>query len=263
MLLLSAVLTVAFTAGLSQGNAPTKAQRDGLLSLIDGAAKTIYFFAWPTATYKTWSLHSVEPVPGGFDVVITLDGRSGIDDSDLWLQLKVGIRGNGIPHCDGQTNCTVVSHNAFWVAPFVTSRATIEMAAAVAKSAAEQSAHDRAVAQNNANPQTATRVQSTGSQVVAACLSNTTDALITLYFRSGDSDWQPATIAPGSALSLSTPYTGAATPALSVRYGGYTDDVVHSYRIERLVAPVPLACRNAMQYQFARQGDDLLIFKNE
>ena len=55
--------------------------------------KTLYFFAWPTATYAAADFVGVAFAPGGgVNVTFRLYGTSAFDDSSLWTDVVVLIR---------------------------------------------------------------------------------------------------------------------------------------------------------------------------
>ena len=124
------LLVVAAIPGYAQNDSAQS--QNSISSFFDSVAKATYNLAWPTATYDHWTFASLpKDVPGGYDVVVLLDGESGIDGSDLWLKLGVALRSNGIDHV------WVVDHNAFWVPPFKTSQAIGQLTADLAKSYAQ------------------------------------------------------------------------------------------------------------------------------
>lgn len=97
-------------------------QEAGVRGFFNSAAKMIYAAAWPSATYREWQLDNIRPVQGGLDVTLTISGQSGIDGSDLWVQLLVPFRNGSI----GQP--VVVQHNAFLFPPFRTTGIMLQLA---------------------------------------------------------------------------------------------------------------------------------------
>ncbi len=111
--------TVAFALILLASPAFAQDSRDAreARGLVESVAAGLYRFAWPSATYKSWALKQVQPVTGGLDIVTRLTGTSRWDGSDLWLELLLELRR------DGLRDVRVVQHNAILVPPFVTSDA--------------------------------------------------------------------------------------------------------------------------------------------
>ena len=102
---------------LAGGVSASGSDKESARSFVDSVAAVVYRLAWPSATYEEVSFRSLDPVQGGYDVFVRLSGKSGIDESDLWLDLVFEWRG-GTLH-----DLRVVRHNAFWVPPFETSKA--------------------------------------------------------------------------------------------------------------------------------------------
>lgn len=63
---------------------------------IDGIAGTLYFFAWPTATYTGVTLNGISRVNGGVDINIKLNGVSALDNGPLWTEVILEVRNGEI-----------------------------------------------------------------------------------------------------------------------------------------------------------------------
>jgi uncharacterized membrane protein len=96
---------------------PAAAERttpDDPRGFIESIAEGIYQLAWPTATYESVSIQSIEPGRGGVDVLVRLSGKSGFSGGDLWLVLVLEVR-RGVLH-----DIRVAQHNALLAHPFAT-----------------------------------------------------------------------------------------------------------------------------------------------
>jgi hypothetical protein len=95
-------------------------------SFVSSVASAVYTAAWPTATFVDWNFKSFNWVSGGTDLVVRLEGRSGFDDSDLWVDLVFEFR-------DGTfSNIRVLNHNAILAPPFQTTQTLLKTAADIA-----------------------------------------------------------------------------------------------------------------------------------
>jgi uncharacterized membrane protein len=75
---------------------PAQETRSGYQQFIDSVAKSLYFLAWPTATYESVEFDDVEFVPSGADVSFRLHGRSGFNDGPLWVDVVIEVRNGQI-----------------------------------------------------------------------------------------------------------------------------------------------------------------------
>jgi hypothetical protein len=94
---LSLILLLLLSFQLS--NAQTGQQpnaRAALAKFVDSVAEMTYNFAWPTATYQGYKITDIKPMQSGFDVFVKLSGKSGLDDSNLWLLLSFAFRDGGL-----------------------------------------------------------------------------------------------------------------------------------------------------------------------
>jgi hypothetical protein len=81
--------------------------------LGDAIGKTLYFFAWPTATYERATFGGLGSTPTGVNVVFRLHGRSAFDDSYLWTDVAVQIRNWQIVDLKwGQNNAALIPPGA-------------------------------------------------------------------------------------------------------------------------------------------------------
>ena len=115
-LLLVLVSAVSLRAQ-NAGNAPDPNDQQGISNLLGSIAEGVYKLAWPTATYRKFSINRIELAEHGFDILFTLDGQSGLDQSDLWVQIALPVR-------DGSfQKFQVRDDNHILVPPFATSTA--------------------------------------------------------------------------------------------------------------------------------------------
>ncbi len=94
---LATALLAALLFGVStQSRAQTGEEEGVVTKILNAAAEGLYAVAWPSATYKHFSINGVSAARGGFDARITLDGTSAMDGSDLWTELIVEFRNGRI-----------------------------------------------------------------------------------------------------------------------------------------------------------------------
>lgn len=79
-------------------SAATNTDKDAAwyVQFINGIARPMYFFAWPTATYERVSLGSITNVSNGANVTIILHGISAFSDGPLWTELNIKFRNGEI-----------------------------------------------------------------------------------------------------------------------------------------------------------------------
>ncbi|HEX4320365.1 MAG TPA: hypothetical protein VHZ52_05650 [Acidobacteriaceae bacterium] len=118
-----------------QSSVPNPDDRKSIEAFISSMAQAVYKAAWPTATYRDFSFDGVEGADGGFNILVTLDGQSEVDQSDLWVQLAFLVRSGGLQ------DIVVRKDNHFLVAPFATTKALASVAADLAKQYADQQAN--------------------------------------------------------------------------------------------------------------------------
>jgi uncharacterized membrane protein len=92
------------------------AQEDGSANYEKlGAAigKTLYFFAWPTATYESATFGGIARAASGLNVVFRLHGKSAFDDGYLWTDVVLLIRNWQIVDLKwGQNNAALMAPGA-------------------------------------------------------------------------------------------------------------------------------------------------------
>jgi hypothetical protein len=98
--------------------------------LVESIAETVYLAAWPTATYESASVYSVDAARGGFDVSVKLSGKSAFGGGDLWMVLVLKLRQGGLEDVE------VVRHNAILAEPFTTAKAVGQLLAELAEEGA-------------------------------------------------------------------------------------------------------------------------------
>lgn len=63
---------------------------------VDSVAKSLFFLAWPTATYESVEFGDVDFVSSGADVSFRLHGKSAFDDGPLWVDVVIEVRNGDI-----------------------------------------------------------------------------------------------------------------------------------------------------------------------
>jgi uncharacterized membrane protein len=130
---LSSILFAGFLIGLLlTGRA--RAQ-DNPRGFVESIASGLYAAAWPTATYESVAVKSIDPVEGGFDVLVKLSGKSSFDDGELWMIVVVEVR-NGALH-----DVRVARHNAILSPPFSTTKALAQLISQLAEENSASSSH--------------------------------------------------------------------------------------------------------------------------
>ena len=289
------VLAAAVTLrGQDAGNA---GDRDSISHFVNSVAQTVYKMAWPTATYRDFSLDGIEPIEGGLNVLVTLNGLSGLDQSDLWVQLVFVIRNGGLD------DVRVKNDNHILVAPFATTTALAGAAAEMAKEyAAQQQAapvtpsHDSPrdsslpdpyptphfnppsaprptppVAQETAptpppapKPATPTTPPPTGTIAAeATCLINSTGHALTFDYRWGILKWIKYELPPNQEVKIWWPTRDGPgpSPPLTIRYD---DDFAPGYTergyvLLRTPTALPVDCSNVQNYRFTLTGSKIAV----
>jgi hypothetical protein len=291
-------LLLAFAACLHAQDADDTGQRKGISDFVSSVAHTVYNLAWPTATYRDFRLDSIAPVDGGFDVLVTLDGLSGIDQSDLWVQLVFLIRNGGLQ------DVRVKNDNHVLVPPFATSAALAGAAADLAKQYAQRQANgapapdapseqlpdpyptphfapqtvapQQAPAPTQPTPQPAPRSVppppvtrhappiSGTIEAEGTCLINSTGHTLTFDYRWGALKWIKYQLAPDQEVKIWWPYRDAAsqTPPLAIRYD---DDFAagyteRDYNLLRTPTALPVSCDRVQNYRFIMEGSKIAIY---
>jgi hypothetical protein len=90
------VIALAVTIMAAPAWAQTGSEKRWYERFVDGVAGFVYNVAWPTATYRSVELGSVEFVPGGADVSFRLHGKSAFAEGDLWLDVVMMVRSGAI-----------------------------------------------------------------------------------------------------------------------------------------------------------------------
>ena len=217
---------------------------------FDSIAQFTYNMAWPTATYVKWNFDSVREVPGGYDVVLLLDGRSGFDKSDLWLKLGVALRSNGID------NIWVVDHNAILVPPFKTMQALGQLTADLEKQYQQSQ-------QAQAHPAPSQPPATAPGRAAAVCLSNETGNVLNIAYHWGNDSWSNKTIDADKTLVFWFPINNgdSTAPRFFVEYNNsfVNHDAWQSYELERDAVTLPANCNTAKVYVFTSSGSNILL----
>jgi hypothetical protein len=247
VLLLGLTSTVSAQSPSSNSNS--------IVSFVQSIAQTVYKAAWPTATYKAFTIDSIHPAPSGLDIGVKLSGLSHWDGSDLWVTLVIEVR-NGAYH-----GVRVQDHNGL-VPPFFTTGTLAEAAAQMTKAYAAQ--HAQPAAPPVVTPAPAGTAKTTAQWAAAVCLANTTSGDLAFDYKWGNSAWQQAKVSSGHQLAIWWPYADGprTSPQLSIRYDdsfadGYTE---RDYDLDRTQAALPVSCDSATNYKFAMNGSTILLY---
>ncbi|MGA2903398.1 MAG: hypothetical protein ABSD98_06185 [Candidatus Korobacteraceae bacterium] len=245
-IVLSVVL--AFTAVFCTAQTNGQQSQKSLSDFFNSIANFTYNMAWPTATYQSWSFDSIRDVPGGYDVVLLLDGRSGWDKSDLWLKLGFAIRSDGVD------KVWVVDDNAILVQPFKTMQALGELTADLAK----QYQQSQKAQPSSAQPQTASP-----TTAEALCLSNETSGTLVIKYHWGNDNWSTEMIDANKSTTFWFPTENGATtvPPFFVEYNPSFADpsAMQDYRLEHQAVSLPANCMAAKQYVFSSSGNNIVL----
>jgi uncharacterized membrane protein len=76
---------------------------------VDSVAKSLFFLAWPTATYESVEFGDVDFVSSGADVSFRLHGKSAFDDSSLWVDVVIEVRNGDIADLRWGRNNAILS----------------------------------------------------------------------------------------------------------------------------------------------------------
>jgi uncharacterized membrane protein len=72
------------------------ADESGYRGFVDSVAGSLYFLAWPTATYERVEFGDLQSVHSGADVSFRLHGKSAFDDGPLWVDVVIEVRNGQI-----------------------------------------------------------------------------------------------------------------------------------------------------------------------
>ncbi len=264
VLLFAITLTISAPAQTSSD----AQQRADARSFIASVAQLIYTTAWPTATFRSFNIDSIDPGPGNtLDITTRFDGVSHWDDSDLWLLLTVRLGRNGIE------DVFVRRHNAILAEPFATARALGQLTLALT-----QQYQKRSSTPEPGNPPTPSTLRAPTGQTASApqtqptapglagavCINNSTSYTVHFAFRWGDAEWQPIDLQPQQAESIWWPYSDEnhVSPALTIYYSeqGASAPRQHTYTLRRSQARLPIICSNATNYNFLVENGALNFF---
>ena len=214
-------LSVLFFFATSAVSQDKTDQRATFSTYINSIAKTTYSLAWPSATYRSWSLEGIRPIDHGVEVTFQLLGTSYFG-GDLWLNLAMDFS-------NGQfQQFRIVSHNAQLMEPFATSKL---VAGATAYFASQYAAQTSPRAQAQSPPVTTTPQQPAPApepapsspqalagpqeteRVEAICINNSTDSVVSFAYSVGQ--WKEVSINPGYSIVITVK-----TPASENAVGG-------------------------------------------
>jgi uncharacterized membrane protein len=119
----------------------------GFKDFVDSVGKSLYFLAWPTATYEGVDLVGIAPNGDAVDITVHLYGKSAFSDGPLWVDTVVEIRNGQI------TDLRWGRNNAILAAPGSTIKAMAEALAQVNADYQRDHPSPQAVAPQAVRPQ--------------------------------------------------------------------------------------------------------------
>lgn len=247
------ILLVLFSSSFSTTQAWAQRNRDDDVSwykeFVDAIGGTLYFVAWPTATYERVSFEGLSRTYGGVDIKIKLHGRSAFDDSSLWTEVVVEVRGGEV------TDIKWGRNNAIIAQPGETMGAIVELLAELNKE------YDRTNGTTR-NPRPREPYRPPVSQrTYAICLTNTTDLDLNYQFRWGAGEWENRRVAPNGSRwhSLKVSDGSGIPPKIQIKYDFALsdEDRRQSRTLTSKAVPLPVECSDAQGYTFVSKGQVL------
>lgn len=222
-------------------------------NFVDSIAKPIYALAWPTATYREFSIDGIESVEGGYNVSVRLSGNSYFGGGDLWVDLIFLIRNWSL------ADVKIGRDNALLMPAFGTLRA----AGAIAKAYAEQQAAEKAAAARaQANPP-GQAAQPARLAAGALCIRNPSGADVTFDYHWGTAEPQRYTIKAGDVRVFWWNYNDGpqSSPVFTVSYIDFASGFQQrSYALKRTATVLPVSCSKVQNYSFKSDGSSLILY---
>ena len=219
-------------------------------SFIQSVAKTIYYFAWPTATYRSVRFAGFDRDGNNLIIQAVFSGE-GLFGDTAWVKLGLVVNSNGIQ------DLRIIDHHELFVGPFETSKTVGGLLLELAK---ESSQPSRPAVQASSP---GTRVYPPSSPAVtfgATCVINETTTALKFQYRWGDADWKQEDLPVDNNVTLSwNTAIGGPVPMLLIRYDddfaeGYTEQ---RYRLENTMTGSAPTCEQSKQYVFTTTGSKI------
>jgi len=219
-------------------------------SFIESVAKTIYSFAWPTATYNSVRF-------GGFDrdgnnlIIQAVFSGEGLFGDTAWVKLGLVVNSKGIQ------DLRVMDHHELSVGPFEASKTIASLLLELAK---ESSQPSRPTVQLSSPVTPVSPALPPPQGVSATCLINETGSPLKFQYRWGDADWKQEDVPIDTNVTLSwNTVVGGPTPILLIRYDddfteGYTEQ---HYRLDNVMTGASPTCQQSKQYLFTTTGSKI------
>jgi hypothetical protein len=94
------ILAIVPSIAQAQNNSPDR-DLAWYQKFVNAVGETVYFFAWPTATYERVSFQGFTRVADGADAKLRVHGISAIGGGPLWTDVVIEVRNGRI-------------HNLYW-----------------------------------------------------------------------------------------------------------------------------------------------------
>jgi hypothetical protein len=216
-------------------------------SFIESVAKTIYYFAWPSATFKSVWFAGFARDGNNLIIQATFSGVGLFGDTP-WVTLGLVVNKDGIQ------DVRVMDHQELLLGPFEASKTLGQLVTELSK---ESSRPSPPVTSEPVAPRPAERPSQLAG---AACIVNETEVPLVFEYHWGIADWRKETLPANQALTVWRNMTSdVALPPLVIRYdnsfaAGYTEQ---RYVLNTASTSLPATCERAKQYVFTTDGMDI------
>jgi hypothetical protein len=225
-------------------------------SFIESVAKTIYYFAWPSATFK--SVRFAGFARDGNNLIIqgTFSGVGFFGDTP-WVKLGLVVNKDGIE------DVRVMDHQELFLGPFEASKTLGQLVTELSKESSRPRppvTPEPSTGPNSEPVAAPTPVERPAQLAGAACIVNETVVPLVFEYHWGIADWHKETLPANQALTVWRNMTSdVALPPLVLRYdnsfaAGYTEQ---RYVLNTASTGLPATCERARQYVFTTNGMDI------
>lgn len=203
-------------------------------NLVQHVGEAVYYVAWPTATYKRVGLRNLSLVAEGAVATFRLYGISALDDSDLWVDVKLLIlRSGSIGSLEWGDYNGFLPPGFFWKAAGAALQEINRRASSERESAESLSQHAGALS--------------------VVCLSNPT-SLDLSYSMTWGAKTEKFTLRPGETLRYWVPQ-GSGKFDLSMNVSLSTTADLRTFSLNGFPATeVPSSCPDDMTLEFVTYG---------
>jgi hypothetical protein len=228
-------------------------------SFIESVAKTIYYFAWPSATFKSVQFAGFARDGSNLIIQATFFGTGLLGDSP-WVKLGLVVNKDGIQ------DVRVMDHHESLLGPFEASKTLGQLVAELAKESSRPSPSvtpapppdTEPIERPAPEPPAETPPVERAPQVAGVtCIVNETDVPLAFEYHWGIAAWHKETLPTGQGLTVwrNIPTDGP-LPPLVIRYDnsfaeGYTEQ---RYVLNTASTALPTTCERAKQYVFTTDG---------